>query len=679
MAVAASVAATPLFARSLLYYYDFDTVENSSLVYTVCNKGTGTAEPVLKQSGTAALGHTTGALGSDHAFYTSTVSSLWLGDGSASLGCGTQRGFTISFWCKPSLKHNAWSDFFGFCVGGRNYRFEYTTKNTPEFTMYGSGCVLSRRTEWVSAKADVWQHFAVVATPNGTNDVGTCAIYIDGVKMDDALLEAAGDLQQLHIGSWVRESEGGDRAKYANYTGIDELAVFDYPASAEQVKWLAKFKPAQPEDGPGRAMPLAYLFDTYDAAGEGVLAVNSGTGTDKAYKWKSGYANYPGAGEGALESARAFHLKGKGTFRVDGASEMNGLGATLDSGMALSFWIKAPETLYEWENFMSFRIGDRYERFEWYDSGPAHFGAYGHSTFSGEVIKLDYGKWQHVCMTWNPLNSKMEFYLDGAKAAMTVNLDNPTSADVLKSLTFGTMVFNNNGSKRNEGHETPNVYLDEIAVFNHSLSPAQIRWLVENVPALPPLDATNIVRTVSGDCAWSGGVASWRVNEWDGEAWAASGRTSLWPSCEDTETEARLVFSQGAEMTNDTFVTAKRVLLTNDTGAGSVSPKLVCAEGSMFDPATLELGEGVKLRVAAGTLAMETGSVKFNSGSSIAIDCGEVGDAWTEVLSAAAWTLPEGSQSVLDHVAPARNGWTLKVEGNSIFAKKVYGLVIVIQ
>lgn len=97
-AVCVVAAASSAHGRSLLYYYDFDKVENNALVYTGVNKGTGTVEPTFKQSGSSPLGFVSGgALGSGHAFSETSASSLWLGDGSASLGCGTDRGFTISF------------------------------------------------------------------------------------------------------------------------------------------------------------------------------------------------------------------------------------------------------------------------------------------------------------------------------------------------------------------------------------------------------------------------------------------------------------------------------------------------------------------------------------------------------------------------------------------------------
>ena len=179
---------------------------------------------------------------------------------------------------------------------------------------------------------------------------------------------------------------GSDRA------GIDELAVFDYPVTAEQVKWLAKYRPAQPAAGPGRAMPVAFLLDTLASSG-GIQVDNSGTGTETAYEWKSGYVNYPTKWTGALGSGYAFHLKDVTTLRIDGASATEGLGASLNSGMALSFWIKAPQTFSSlWWDFISFRIGNRYERFEWNVSNPPHFTVFGSSGTPGEnglpVVKV---------------------------------------------------------------------------------------------------------------------------------------------------------------------------------------------------------------------------------------------------------------------------------------------------
>ena len=70
----AAVAASAMAAhgRSLIHYFDFDTLNGSGLAYTDVDKGTSPADFTLKQNGTAYAPYTSGALGSDHAFYSSS-------------------------------------------------------------------------------------------------------------------------------------------------------------------------------------------------------------------------------------------------------------------------------------------------------------------------------------------------------------------------------------------------------------------------------------------------------------------------------------------------------------------------------------------------------------------------------------------------------------------------------
>ena len=677
-AVAVAASAMTASARSLIHYFDFDTLSGSGLAYTGVDKGTSPANFTFKNNGSASLGYTTGALGSDRAFYSSNKSSIWLGDGSASLGCGTTKGFTISFWLKTSSSHKEWSDFFGFRVGGSDYRLEYTTSNNSNFTVYNEAVegypVIPPEGGSVTiteATAGSWKHVAFVFAPNGTNSNGTAAIYIGGELVRGMKVHAAGNLQQIHVGTWVRKS-GDDRKTNANYTGIDELAVFDYPVTAEQVKWLAKYRPAQPAAGPGRAMPVAFPLDTLASSG-GIQVDNSGTGTETAYEWKSGYVNYPTKWTGALGSGYAFHLKDVTTLRIDGASATEGLGASLNSGMALSFWIKAPQTFSSlWWDFMSFRIGNRYERFEWNVSNPPHFTVFGSSDTTGNIT-LNANTWQHVCMTWDPSNSQMEFYLDGAKTTMTVGLDSPTSADVLKSLTFGPMVFDNTGGKRNEGKKTENVYLDEIAVFNHSLSANQIAWLANNIPCLPPLDATNLVRTVTASGAWAGGLASWGVREWDddGEAWTDTTRTTIYPTLEDTEVEVAVAFADGVVITNDTFVTPQKLSLAAATSAAlPVSATLKCAEDSRFAPEALEIGDGLQLTVPLYDASVG-GTLTFGADAKIVFDVSNYDGIGEVALVTDGIVLPAGESDPLAHLGVTDNRFaiSLSADGKTVYAR----------
>ena len=102
---AAAIAAVAPFAntqaRSMLYYCDFDTVTDGTLTWV--NKGTGEVEPTVYQNGATAPGYAEGGpWGSGYALRENVYTTLLLGDGSASLGCGTTKGFTISSSTVPA-------------------------------------------------------------------------------------------------------------------------------------------------------------------------------------------------------------------------------------------------------------------------------------------------------------------------------------------------------------------------------------------------------------------------------------------------------------------------------------------------------------------------------------------------------------------------------------------------
>ena len=673
-----AAAASSAHGRSLIHYFDFDTPSGSGLAYTDVDKGTRPANFTLKGS---SVPRTTGALGSDYAYYSSAANTgIWLGDGSASLGCGTTQGFTISFWLKTSGSHTAWHDFFGFRVGGLDYRCEYTTGNTSAFTVYynvasTATCpfvgIPGASSTAAAAPAGVWKHAAFVFTPNGTNNIATCALYVGGEKIGYVNLRQSGDLQQIHVGTWVRALNGADRKSgAATNTGIDELAVFDYPVTAEQVKWLAKYKPAQPASGPGRAMPICWLLDTGDDSTGGVQPTNYGTGTDVAYKWETSYANWVSVG--AFGSTRAFHMNSKATFRVDGASAVDGLGATLGSGMTLSFWIKAPKSLNPlWRDFMSFRLGNRYERFEWNSNNPVGIYFYGTSNSSAD-IKLGENTWQNVCMVWNAETSRFDFYLDGQKNAAYLSFSSPSATEALKSFTVGGQVFDAKGATRTTSGSA-NTFIDEVAIFNYSVSPAQVQWLANNVPCLPPFDTTNLVRTVSANGAWAGGLASWTVREWDdaNETWANTTRTTIYPALEDTEVEVAVSLADGVEFTNDTFVTPKRLALTAATSAAlPVSATLKATADSRFAPEALEIGEGLQLTVPLYAVNV-AGTLTLGAGSKITFDVSNYDGIGDVALVAGGIALPEGETDALAHFAVTDNRFelSLSADGKTVYAK----------
>lgn len=700
--VAAIAAVAPFVntqARSMLYYCDFDTVTDGTLTWV--NKGTGEVEPTVYQNGATAPGYAEGGpWGSGYALRENVYTTLLLGDGSASLGCGTTKGFTISLWVLAPANPVDWTDFFGFRQGNADYRFEFTGNGT-DFRVYSGHA----ETQYARAtrrynddfndlanititelKANTWTHIAVVATPNGTNSVGTCSLYVGGEKVARINLISAGDLRQLYVGSAVRtapQDANSFRWLGGNPSGacLDELALFDYPATADHVKWLARHKPAQPVGGPGRAMPIAWKFDTANSTDNiGVLATNSGTGEQVAYKWNNSGAHYNYSRSGALNSAISFYpitVAGQANnglaYRVDDTASADGLGATLGSGVTVSFWLKSPEKVTgltgwdAWRDFLTFRIGDRRHRFEWcnpVDDAPAfriyrasddgvglrNYHEDDPSSYDGPSVSsriVPGADWCNVCMVWEAASSKMRIYLNGENTKQVVQFLNPAATEALKILAVGAggLDENDNNSRPNGN---PNVYLDEVAVFNNSLSPKQIKWLAANIPSIPPLDATNLVRTVSEDGACAGGLASWGVREWSGTEWADTTRTTIYPSCEDTEVEAVVTFAADATLSNDTFVTPKRLSVS---GIGS----LACEAASLFAPESLVLADSAQLTVPVAAALdghFAPKHITFGNDAKIVFDItGLESRSVTVPFAASAMALPVGESDVIAHFA----------------------------
>ena len=250
-AMCVATAPSPSYARSLLYYFDFDKVENGALVYEGVNKGTGTAEFILKEKSVGVgAGYSGGALGTDHAFCSTTQNSLWLGDGNSSLGCGTAKGFTISFWLKTHAPSKAWYDFMGFRVGDTCYRCEYPNTSSGNFMIFASSDsrfnAVGGGEAATEATAGEWKHAAFVFAP-GTNTLGTCTLYIGGEKSGTMRVATAGDLKQIILGGWVRNEDGTDRsAKYIGATVRNEFVVgygLDYAQKYRNLPFIGILKP----------------------------------------------------------------------------------------------------------------------------------------------------------------------------------------------------------------------------------------------------------------------------------------------------------------------------------------------------------------------------------------------------------------------------------------------------
>ena len=198
------------------------------------------------------------------------------------------------------------------------------------------------------------------------------------------------------------------------------------------------------------------------------------------------------------------------------------------------------------------------------------------------------------------------------------------------------------------------------------------------IPKLPPLSATNLARTVSADCSWAGGLASWNVLDGTG---ADTGRFSIYPSVEDTETEVAVSIASAATIVNDTFVTPAKLKFTNGTGGASATATLAAGANSMFAPENLEVGDGVTLTVKPGDVSV-AGELKFGEDAKIIFDMKGAGEDEKTVkgLSALSFALPAGDSDLLSHFG-ARGSYSVSLseDGKTVNINRVNGLTIFVR
>jgi hypothetical protein len=586
-------------------------------------------------------------------------------------------------WIKPPVgtaATRAWYDFFGFRINENRYFLEYSNV-ANEFRLYGAVALYAAnlpRLATVSFTPDVWSHLAIVATPNATNDNGTLTLYFNGAAVSTAEALGKGVLKQIYIGQTVLSHEGV-RSKGWSNTAIDEFALFNYPASAEQVKWLTRHKPGQPTGGPGREMPLCLRFER-DNGGH-AETWNTGTGDIAVQPVKLWGSDVPYTMKGALKTVSAFQTIYNG-FTFAAVNDEAGLGATVGSGFSFSFWLYAAPTPSEWADFFGFYLGSLNAiHLEWTNRGdPRSFCAYGGSPPNGEVTEGRLAQtWQHVAISYDALKNAVDIYLGGIKRASTYLLTPISQTDFLKRITVGpgSYYFENNTLSQRMHVHSVNTSIDELAFYNYSISPEEIAWLGANIPRLPPLTATNLARTVAADCSWAGGLASWRVL--DGKN-GDTGRRSIYPSCEDTEVEVAVSIAAEATVVNDTFVTPAKLTFTNGTGGASAAVTVSAAADSMFAPENLEVGDGVTLTIKPGDVSV-AGELKFGQGAKVVFDMSDVGDdKMVTGLSFGSLALPTGADNALSYFS-ARGGYALFLseDGHAVCMAKKRGLSLIFR
>ena len=228
----------------------------------------------------------------------------------------------------------------------------------------------------------------------------------------------------------------------------------------------------------------------------------------------------------------------------------------------------------------------------------------------------------------------------------------PAASDRISRITVGPNAEGSNTAGYFSAYK--GVVVDEFAFFNHSLSPEQITWLGTRLPAMPPLDATNIVRTVSSGGAWSGGLAAWTVKD--------TTRTTVYPSCEDVDVEAEVELANGVMVTNDTYVTPKRLVLAAAAASPlPVSATLAAEDGSRFAPQSLEVGDGVVFTVSIGDVLVgraSLGDIVFGTDAKIVFDVTDCTERVTRI-PVGNITLPDGEDDVVAHFGTTGRSVTL--------------------
>lgn len=650
LVVGAMVSAFTAEARQMLYCYDFETVRDAGGegIYTEnSNKGTGTV--ALSRKNTYIDWIYGGANGSRYGLLSKVnTAGVWLGDGSASLGCSGLSGFTLSFWVNPPSSVTAWSDFFGFRFGGTDVRFEYVNANR-DFTLYrdkGTCCCYMPGTNATgnvagALPANTWTPVCLVWNFN----TSAIDVYVNGVLRCwvQCGWNCGHTLQQLHISSWVRQA-GADRKTVAN-TGIDDLALFDFSATPEQVKWLAHHSPALPPEGPGRDMPYRFSFDRVGDAAGGVYLESYGSAQTPVTENGSGYRNWTtDANGGAFGTAHAYNLKYvKNSCNSVGVvgSGARGLGASIGTGFTFSIWVKGLNPYQAWSDFFGFSVGNRHLRGEWTSNTSPSFTFYGNGTSQGVSHTLTPNVWNNICMVWNAVGNRFDVYVNGTLSPLTWGYSStPLESEVFNRLEVGAVVMNENGAWRgnNTGNNLP---VDEAAIFNYSFSPEEVAEMILAPPMLPSFSQTNLVRTVSADAAWQGFTAGWTIGD--------SSRRITWPAWEDLQVEAAVtVAGENLTLTNDSFVTCRTLSFANGLDGASVRLALPNVPGAIFEPQALTLGDGVELVLPFGDRCI--GAVTLGVNAKLVIDAAAYAGV-TTAFTAGSFVLPEGETDVLAHTA----------------------------
>ena len=260
----------------MLHRFDFEdtmTVSGKTRVAPVDKGAGGHAFPVITDmsskdnlpgegrfgSGGMISGYGVGGLGS------STNSDGFKLRNAMGLGCGTDTGFTFSFFVNVVQTTNDWADFMGITLGrvsepdskSVNLRFE---QNKDSGVIFVTSQVAGSSGNGVGAEGNSsvpyvvgsWIHVVFVCRP--TADGPQFELYADGVRQGVftfTTITSGMVVKELLVGRGRRngasnDSNNSNYAKNVKEYHLDEVAFFDRPLSEGGIAWLAEHEAAVP-------------------------------------------------------------------------------------------------------------------------------------------------------------------------------------------------------------------------------------------------------------------------------------------------------------------------------------------------------------------------------------------------------------------------------------------------
>lgn len=251
----------------------------------IANSGTLQVPIRLKGSSVDLTCEDSGATGVGRGIRLKGANGKWIeGDETTGLGASVNTGFTISYWTRPNSSVIAWSDLFSLGFDADvDFRHEFSNSGGG-YGFYGD-C-------WTSSvpgseALNTWHHHVLTHDPDAP--IYECQHWVDGKKAGtvnpkdyDPTLNL---LRRICIGPTVLNENGGERCQGGSCNaGLDELAVYNYAMSDEEIAWLGTHEVALP--------PLAVTSLVRTISADGAWAGNSAAwalnGTTRKIVWPAG-------------------------------------------------------------------------------------------------------------------------------------------------------------------------------------------------------------------------------------------------------------------------------------------------------------------------------------------------------------------------------------------------------